>query len=301
MTHRSVVQFIKYLFYVRRASSQYVVTVAAEWDGMDRYGLSTIRTELDGAVLRVTLARPERLNAINDVMHVELRDLYARVAADADVEVVVLTGEGRGFCAGGDFKQMAENNDAGYDDGFSQLFVDAVALARNILAVRQPVVAAVNGDAIGLGATLALFCDVVFIADSAKIGDPHVQAGLVAADGGVVLWPMLVGANRAKEYLFTGDLLTGPEAARIGLVNHAVPADDVLPRATEFAQRLARGASLAIRFNKRLVNKELEDRVDRIYEMALAMEAVTFRSADHLEAVKAFGERRVPVFARGLR
>ncbi|MBL7500498.1 enoyl-CoA hydratase/isomerase family protein [Frankia sp. CNm7] len=268
---------------------------------MDRYGFTTIRTELDGGVLLVTLARPDRMNAINDVMHRELTALYARIAADSEVEVVVLTGEGRGFCAGGDFKQMAENNDAGYDDGFSQLFVDAVAMARNILAVRQPMIAAVNGDAIGLGATLALFCDIVYISATARIGDPHVQAGLVAADGGVVLWPMLIGANKAKEYLLTGDLLTGAEAERIGLVNHAVPAEEVLEQATATARRLAQGAALAIRFTKRLVNKDLEDRVDRIYEMALAMEAVTFRSADHLEAVKAFGERRAPVFARGLR
>ncbi|OHV34800.1 MULTISPECIES: enoyl-CoA hydratase/isomerase family protein [Pseudofrankia] len=268
---------------------------------MDRYGLTTIRTELADGVLLVTLARPERRNAINDVMHRELIELYARIAADSEAEVVVLTGEGRGFCAGGDFTQMAANNDAGYDDGFSQLFVDAVAMARNILAVRQPLIAAVNGDAIGLGATLALFCDIVYISETARIGDPHVQAGLVAADGGVVLWPMLIGANRAKEYLLTGDLLTGVEAERIGLVNHAVPAGEVLAAATATARRLAKGAALALRFTKRLVNKDLEDRVDRIYEMALAMEAVTFRSADHLEAVKAFTERRPPVFARGLR
>ncbi|MBX6388384.1 MAG: enoyl-CoA hydratase/isomerase family protein [Frankia sp.] len=268
----------------------------------DRYGLTTIRTELDGGVLRATLNRPERMNAINDVMHKELCELFARIAADStEVEVVVLTGAGRGFCAGGDFKQMAENNEAGYDDGFSQLMIDSVAMARNILAIRQPVIAAVNGDAIGLGATLALFCDITYICETARIGDPHVQAGLVAADGGVVLWPMLLGPARAKEYLFTGDLLTGREAERIGLVNHALPAEEVLPAAEAMARRLANGAALAIRFNKRLVNKELEERVDRIYEMALAMEAVTFRSADHLEAVKAFAERRPPVFRRGQR
>jgi enoyl-CoA hydratase len=269
---------------------------------MNRYGLSTIKTELDDqGVLLVTLDRPNSRNAINDVMHVELTELYKRIAADTEAEVVVLTGAGKGFCAGGDFKQMAENNDAGYDDGFSQLFVDSVAMARAILAIRQPMIAAVNGDAIGLGATLALFCDIVFISDAARIGDPHVQVGLVAADGGVVLWPMLVGANRAKEYLFTGDLLTGDEAEKIGLVNHSVPAGEVLEQAMAMAHRLSQGAALALRFNKRLVNKDLEDRVDRIYEMALAMEAVTFRSADHLEAVKAFGERRPPVFIRGQR
>jgi enoyl-CoA hydratase len=269
---------------------------------MNRYGLTTIRTELDDqGVLLVTLDRPDRRNAINDVMHVELTELYVKIAADSEVEVVVLTGAGKGFCAGGDFKQMAENNDAGYDDGFSQLFVDAVAMARSILAIRVPMIAAINGDAIGLGATLGLFCDITYMSETAKIGDPHVQVGLVAADGGVVLWPMLIGANRAKEYLFTGDLLSGEEAERVGLVNHAVPTEEVLERALATAHRLAQGAALAIRFNKRLVNKELEERVDRLYEMALAMEAVTFRSADHLEAVKAFGEKRAPVFVRGQR
>jgi enoyl-CoA hydratase len=270
---------------------------------MDRYGFETILTTLDDdGILRVTLNRPDSLNAINDVMHREIRDVYARIAADAEVEVVVITGAGRGFCAGGDFKQMQENNEgAAYDDGFSALFVDSVAIARNILAVRRPIIAAVNGDAIGLGATLALFSDIVYMADEARIGDPHAQAGLVAADGGVVLWPLLLGINRAKEYLLTGDLLRGPDAERIGLVNHSVPGDELIAAVMKVARKLAKGASLAIRFNKQLVNKELEDRVNRIYETALAMEAITFKSADHLEAVRAFGAREAPKFTRGHR
>ena len=266
----------------------------------DHYGFETISSQLDGNVLTLTLNRPQRRNAIDAKMHVELRDLFSRMADDSSFEVAVLTGAGKGFCAGGDFKQMEENNAGGgqgYDDGFSSLMIDSVAMAKNILAIRRPLIAAVNGDAIGLGATLALFCDVVFMADHAHIGDPHAQVGLVAADGGVILWPLLVGVNRAKEYLMTGDLLDAAEAERIGLVNHTCPADEVLARATAMAQRLADGASLAIRFNKRLVNKELEDRVDRLYEMALAMEALTFRSADHQEAVKAFMERRPPKFS----
>jgi enoyl-CoA hydratase len=235
-------------------------------------------------------------------MHRELRELYARVADDGELEVVVITGAGKGFCAGADFKQMQDNNEgSAYDDGFSSLFVDGVAIARNILSVRRPMIAAVNGDAIGLGASLALFCDVVFMADGARIGDPHVAAGLVAGDGGAVLWPLLVGANRAKEYLMTGDLLSAAEAERIGLVNHVVAAEGLLDAATAMARRLAKGPALAIRFNKQLVNKELEDRVTRLYDMAFAMEAITFRSADHLEAVAAFGERRAPTFERGHR
>src|ERR1700674_4385226 len=270
---------------------------------MDRYGLQTIATEMDDdRILRVTLNRPERRNAIDAVMHHELRELYALMADDAEIEVVVLTGAGTGFCAGADFKQMQDNNDAAaYDDGFSSLFVDGVAIARNILSVRRPMIAAVNGDAIGLGASLALFCDVVFMADGARIGDPHVAAGLVAGDGGAILWPLLVGANRAKEYLMTGDLLSASEAERIGLVNHVVAADELQDAAMAMARRLAKGPALAIRFNKQLVNKELEDRVARLYEMAFAMEAITFRSADHLEAVAAFGERRTPIFQRGHR
>lgn len=266
---------------------------------MTHYGLSTIATEADEhGILRVTFNRPDRMNAINDLMHRELRDLFARIALDTTVEVVVITGAGRGFCVGGDFQQMEENNANGYPDGYPALFGDAAAMARNILAVPQPMIAAVNGPALGLGATLALFCDIVYMSSTAKIGDPHVQAGLVAADGGVVLWPMLIGANRAKEYLMQGDLLDAATAERIGLVNHVVEPDALADAVTAAARRLAAGASIAIRFNKRLVNKDLEDRVNRIYDMALAMEAVTFASKDHLEAVDAFLNKRAPVFGQ---
>lgn len=266
---------------------------------MTHYEFATIATELDDrGVLRVTFNRPERMNAINDVMHRELRDLLHQIAQDTTVEVVVITGAGRGFCVGGDFQQMEENNANGYPDGYPALFGDAAAMARNILAVPQPMIAAVNGPALGLGATLALFCDIVYMASNAKIGDPHVQAGLVAADGGVVLWPMLVGFSRAKEYLMQGDLLDATTAERIGLVNHVVEPDTLDHAVMAAARRLAAGASIAIRFNKRLVNKELEDRVSRIYDMALAMEAVTFASKDHLEAVDAFLNKREPVFGQ---
>jgi enoyl-CoA hydratase len=265
----------------------------------DRYGFETIATTLtDEGILRVTFDRPDRMNAINDRMHRELRDLYLRIASDDEVEVVVITGAGRGFCVGGDFQQMEENNKHGYPDGYPALFGDAAAMARNILAVPQPMIAAVTGPALGLGATLALFCDIVYMSSTAKIGDPHTQAGLVAADGGVVLWPMLVGVNRAKEFLMQGDLLDATTAERIGLVNHVVEPEALDDAVMAAARRLAAGASIAIRFNTRLVNKELEDRVNRIYDMALAMEAVTFASKDHLEAVDAFLNKRTPVFGQ---
>jgi enoyl-CoA hydratase len=191
--------------------------------GADHYGFQTLQTTLTDRVLRVAFNRPDRLNALNALMHEELRDLFGRIERDTDVDVVVLTGNGTAFCVGADFDQMEENlKRGGYPDGHPSLLGDAAAMARNILAVRQPMIAAINGDAIGLGATLALFCDVTFMAEGARIGDPHVRAGIVAGDGGPVLWPMLVGANRAKEYLMTGDLLRAEEAERIGLVNHVV-------------------------------------------------------------------------------
>ena len=268
---------------------------------MDRYGLHTIATELDDdRILRVTLNRPDRRNAIDAVMHRELRELYARMSDDADIEVIVITGAGKGFCAGADFKQMQDNNDAAtYDDGFSSLFVDGVAIARNILAVRRPMIAAVNGDAIGLGASLALFCDVVFMAEEARIGDPHVAAGLVAGDGGAILWPLLVGVNRAKEYLMTGDLVSAQEADRLGLVNHVVPAESLMDEAMAMAHRLATGPAVAIRFNKRLVNKELEMRVSQLYDLSVAFEAISIETADHREAIDAFLNKRPATFRSG--
>ena len=265
----------------------------------DRYGFETIATELDGRILTVTLNRPDRMNALNRTMHDELIELYARIEVDADVDVVVLTGAGKAFCVGADFDQMEENlARGGYEDGHPDLMYGSVRMARNILAVRQPIIAAVNGHAIGLGATLALFADVVYMADTARIGDPHVKAGIVAGDGGPVLWPMLVGMNRAKEYLMTGDLLTAAEADRIGLVNHVVPRDELTDAAMGMARTLASGAQIAIRFNKRLVNKELEDRVNRLYDLSLALEGLTFETADHREAVQAFLEKREPRFGR---
>jgi enoyl-CoA hydratase len=263
----------------------------------DRYGFETIATSLDDGILRVALNRPDRLNALDRTMHTELRALYERIAHDADVRVVVVTGNGRAFCVGADFEQMRDNLAAAdYPDGRPDMLSDGADIARGILRVRQPMIALVNGHALGIGATLALFCDVVFMSSAARIGDPHVQAGLVAGDGGCVLWPLLLGINRAKEYLMTGDLLSAADAERMGLVNHVVEPDQLEEAGDALARRLAAGPTHAIQFNKRLVNKMLEDQVMRLYDMALAFECVTFETADHREAVDAFMHKRTPTF-----
>jgi enoyl-CoA hydratase/carnithine racemase len=263
----------------------------------DYYGFQTIATSLDDGILRVTLNRPDRLNALDRTMHKELRALYEQIAHDHDARVVVVTGAGRAFCVGADFQQMQDNLAAGgYPDGRPDMLADGADIARGILRVRQPMIAMINGHALGIGATLALFCDVVFMSSAARIGDPHVQAGLVAGDGGCVLWPMLLGINRAKEYLMTGDLLSAADADRMGLVNHVVEPEQLEEAGMAMARKLAAGPAHAIQFNKRLVNKMLEDQVSRLYDLALALECVTFDTADHREAVDAFLNKREATF-----
>lgn len=256
-----------------------------------RYQL--VRVDLDNGVATLTLNRPESLNAVNTAMHKELEELFLDVQRDREVKSVVLTGAGRAFCSGGDVKDMAgekEDRPGGiFDSGARQL-------AMNLVSIEKPVIAAVNGVAVGLGATLALLCDVIFMADTARIGDPHVKVGLVPGDGGAVIWPLLVGPHRAKEYLMTGDLLSAAEAERIGLVNHIVPADRVLEEAQAFAARLAKGATLAIRFAKISVQRAIVQAMHNTLDTSLALEAITGYSQDHAEAVRAFSEKREPQF-----
>lgn len=273
----------------------------------DRYGFEFIKTELDeDGVLLITLNRPEVGNAVNMEMHAELRELYLKLARDFDVKVGVLTGAGDAFCRGATMETLRDNlakADAPIPDEerpeqveviFQGYLGEANDITRNILAVRQPLIAAMNGDAWGGGASWGLFCDVTFMAEHAKICDLHVALGLAAADGGAILWPLLMGLNRAKEYLMTGDALTASEAERLGLVNHCVPGDQVLPQALALARRLAKGPTSAIRFNKMLVNKTLEERFVHLSDLGFAVEGVGAGTRDHkvaLQNIEAYFER----------
>lgn len=258
----------------------------------------TLTLEQRSNILICRLSRPHALNAVDDRMHTELEELFSRLCTDDSIDVVVLGGEGRAFCVGGDLRAMAsgelgslENAPAGglYTRG-------ALRLIRNLLAVPQPIVASLNGDAMGLGATLAFFCDIVLAADTARISDPHVSVGLVAGDGGAVIWPLLAGPNRAKEYLLTGDRLTAQEAERIGLVNRVHPAEELWAETMALAERLAAGASAAIRWTKLSINKVLWERVVLSLDTSLALEALSTTTKDHREGVSAFLEKRPPKY-----
>jgi enoyl-CoA hydratase/carnithine racemase len=165
-----------------------------------------------------------------------------------------------------------------------------------ILAVEQPIIAALNGDAIGMGATVALLCDIVIASEEARIGDPHVRMGLVAGDGAAAIWPLLVGVNKAKEMLMMGDLISAQEAERLGLVNRVVPHQEVMSTAMEIATHLAQGAAKAIRWTKLCVNKRLKEDVNLVLDTSLALEWLTVATEDHHEALQSFLDKRPPRF-----
>lgn len=242
----------------------------------------------------MTLNRPDKLNAVDEEMHGELACLFSDIANDPDSEVIVLTGAGRAFSAGGDIDWMQKMIDI--PNSFEKTAREGRRIIYSLLDCQKPIIAKVNGHATGLGATIALFCDVIFASDSAKIGDPHVSVGLVAGDGGAVIWPQLIGYARAKEYLLTGDLMTASEAARIGLINHAVPSSELDGRVDEFVNRLVSGAAKSIRWTKASVNIGLKHMVQTVLDTSLAYEEMSSRTADHQEAVNAFREKRRPQF-----
>lgn len=247
-----------------------------------------------GRLLTLCLDRPDQLNAVEGVLHEELSRVFSDAAMDKDSDVIVLTGSGRVFSSGGDIPWMQDMIDD--PDVFDKVRVEAKRIIFSMLECEKPIIAKVNGHATGLGATLALFCDVVFASTEAKIGDPHVAVGFVAGDGGAIIWPQLVGYARAKEFLMTGELLTASRAADIGLINYAVLPEELDARVDEFATRLLNGATRAIRWTKATVNIGLKQLAHSMMDASINFEALSNRTADHQEAVTAFREKRRPKF-----
>jgi enoyl-CoA hydratase len=253
----------------------------------------TIQIERDGTVAVLRLNRPERLNAVNGAMHSELMQVFLDVQADPGVRAAVLTGAGRAFCAGGDFgggSNMASKS------GLTMM-QEARRIVDNLLDCEKPIVSAVNGAAAGLGATIALLCDVVVASRDARIGDPHAKMGITAGDGGAVIWPLLIGVNRAKYMLMSGDLIPADEAFAMGLVNKVVDEGEAFAEAMVIAQKLAAGAPYAVQTSKTAVNKFIKAVSNLVLPYSLAVEEVSMRTADHREAVAAFQEKREPTFS----
>jgi enoyl-CoA hydratase len=248
-----------------------------------------LHVDADGPVRVVTLNRPEQLNAFSDELHEQFNRLWAYVEADRDVRAVVLTGAGRAFCAGGNL------------DDFEHYRVDFAARRRTMrnarrvvdemLNVHVPVVAAVNGPAVGLGCTLSTLCDVVYIAEDAYLADPHVAVALVAGDGGAVTWPAHTSLLTAKRYLLTGDRITAAAAVAMGLANEAVPRDQVLSDATAFAHRLAELPAQAVQDTKAILNQVLRRNAVAALGFGLAAESQSHDTPEYAAVPEKFRSR----------
>lgn len=248
----------------------------------------------DGRVLTIVIDHETGRNAVDAPLHAELARVFGEANRDPHSDVVVLTGTGRWFCAGGDMGWFQDLIDE--PGRWHAMIIEAKAIIGGLIDLEKPIVARINGAAAGLGASIALLCDISVAVDTALIGDPHVRMGLVAGDGGAVIWPQLVGMARAKEMLLTGRMLGAPEAAALGLVNHCVPAEELDAKVREFTDALSSGATLAIRWTKTVMNLELRRLSTLLTDAALAYETVTNFSHDHQEAVHAFRAKRAPTF-----
>lgn len=252
-----------------------------------------IRISVANGIATVSLHNPARKNAVSRPMHAELERVWDDIDADDDIRVAILTGEGGTFCAGTDLGTQQKDNDAGRSGRPATR--KARRLFWNMLDCEKPVIAKVRGYAYGLGVNLAIACDLVYAAEGARFCDSHVKMGIAPGDGGM-LWPLLIGFHRAKEYLMTGEPIEARQAAQMGLINYCLPDAELDGAVDAMARKLADGAPLAISYAKLSVNTLLKQVVGGAFETSLAYDQLTLYTQDHKEGANAFMEKRKPKF-----
>lgn len=254
-----------------------------------------LRFEADGHLVKIVLNRPDSLNAIDDEMHQELLEALLEIRGKPDVRAVLLSSTGKAFSAGGDLAEIARlQSDAARRAAMCD---GGLRIMHALIDIPVPIVVALHGDALGLGASLVLGCDVVVASKNARLGDPHVKVGLVAGDGGCLFWPAAIGINRAKRFLLTGDLLSAEQAERYGLISDLVETpEEALPAALKIAERVAALPPIAVRGTKQSLNALLKARARETFDLSMAYEFMSAGSEDVLEAVAAFKERRKPTY-----
>lgn len=256
------------------------------------YGLSP------SGVATITLSRPDRLNSLTFEVYEELRDTFAALDREDAVRAVVITGAGRAFCSGGDVESIIGELFARDMKGLVEFTRVTGALIRNIRALRRPVVAAVNGTAVGAGAVIATACDFRIASSIAKIGFIFPKVGLSGADmGATYLLPRIVGLGRASELLFLGDIIGAEEAHRIGLFGRVVAPEECLPRALALAERLASGPAFAHSMTKQMLESEHGMTLDQAIEAEAQVQAICMQHPDFRAAYDAWVEKRPIVFA----
>jgi enoyl-CoA hydratase len=256
---------------------------------------TSLRLEIDGHIARLTLNRPDSLNAIDEEMHADLLDALLRIRGLVDVRVVLFRGEGKAFSAGGDLNEVASLQ----ADVAKRMRMCEIGqrIIQSLIDIHVPVVVALHGDAMGLGASVALGGDIIVASRSARIGDPHVKVGLVAGDGGVLFWPASMGMHRARRYLLTGDLLPAEEAWKFGLVTDLTETpEECIALAEKLATKVAGLPPIAVRGTKKSLNQLMKARANEAFDLSMAYEFHSGGSEDILEAVRAFKEKRKPVY-----
>jgi enoyl-CoA hydratase len=256
------------------------------------YKQLTFEWHQNGVVL-ITLNRPEKYNAADEGMHGELARVWTDVSTDPQTRVAVVTGAGKAFSAGGDLEMVQRI--AGDHDRVAHMLTEMSDLVYNMINCEKPIVSAINGVAIGAGLVVALLADISICAEDARLGDGHIKLGVAAGDHAAMIWPLLAGLAKARYYLLTGEMITGTEAERIGMVSKAVPRDKVLAEALQVAQTLATGSQLAIRWTKRALNNWLKA-AGPIFDQSAAYEMLCFMGPDVVEGAAALREKRPPRF-----
>ncbi len=261
------------------------------------YQYETIILETDSSVATITLNRPDKLNAIGGPMREEIRDALERIEADPELRVCVLTGAGRGFCAGGDIDNLKRLREEGDEQGFQEILAKGKGVSRYIRSMSKPVIAAVNGPCAGAGFSLALSCDMRIASAEASFGPSFARIGLHPDWGGSWLLPRLIGTARSCELVFTGNMISASEAGRIGLANRVVPHGELLSTVGELARAMARNPPGVLRLAKQSIYGSLTSDFEAAAAAETEAQMECFRSNDFLEGVTAFLEKRKPKFS----
>lgn len=239
----------------------------------------------EGPIRTVVINRPDQLNAVNPALHWALANVWRQLAADREAEVVILTGAGRTFSAGGDLDWITSflDDPVARDESIRE----GAQIIEEMLRFGLPVITAVNGPAVGLGCSIAVLSDIVLISETAYLADPHIAVGLVAGDGGAAFWPLLGPILRSREYLYTGDRIPAATAVELGLASRTVAPASLLAEARRLAERLAGQPAEALRGTKRVVNMYLSQALGGPMQAGFAAEVVTMQSAEHRDRLLA--------------